>query len=370
MEEGPPLKMASVRIQIPSLGLNNRALVDCNLQGIGSRNASFFILNKTQSTRYERAMEEHSSKNKKKYFYVYYSYEPWGRGYIGTRECWWPPEEDTSYFGSYTDKTFNPTEKIVIQTFDTQPEAYAAETELHEFYQVHINPHFANRAKQKKCKNGVYAEFKPESKLEDKEFRNKFIKIVNSSTSVKEVRVKLGLSSTGSYKNIKNWIRILNLDISHFKYKVSYLRNKRSIKNKDFQKELTIAIKESFSMTQVLVKLNIKVAGGNFQSLKQWIKQLNLDTSHFTGQGHNKNKKLPKRSESYLEKHHYKYVYTIITPEGELIITKNLQRYCDNNNLNQGCMWSVINGKYKSHKGYTASKEPIDKENDVSKKGP
>ena len=50
----------------------------------------------------------------KKYFYVYYSYEPWGRGYIGKRECWCLPEEDVKYFGSYRDKTFKPTEKIIF----------------------------------------------------------------------------------------------------------------------------------------------------------------------------------------------------------------------------------------------------------------
>jgi len=51
----------------------------------------------------------------KKYFYVYYSYEPWGRGYIGKRECWCLPEEDTKYFGSFRDKTFKPTEKIISE---------------------------------------------------------------------------------------------------------------------------------------------------------------------------------------------------------------------------------------------------------------
>ena len=57
-----------------------------------------------------------------KYFYVYYSYEPWGRGYIGKRECECLPEEDVKYFGSYRDKTFKPTEKIILQTFDTVEE--------------------------------------------------------------------------------------------------------------------------------------------------------------------------------------------------------------------------------------------------------
>lgn len=93
----------------------------------------------------------------KKYFYVYYSYEPWGRGYIGKRECWCPPEEDTEYFGSYRDKTFKPTEKIILKVFDTVEKAFAAEIQLQEFYEVDKNPHFTNiyiHRSKNFCNNG------------------------------------------------------------------------------------------------------------------------------------------------------------------------------------------------------------------------
>jgi hypothetical protein len=83
-----------------------------------------------------------------KNFYVYYSYEEWGRGYIGKRECYCLPEEDVRYFGSFKDKTFRPTQKIILETFTTREEALAAEIILHDFYQVDINPHFANKARQ------------------------------------------------------------------------------------------------------------------------------------------------------------------------------------------------------------------------------
>lgn len=86
------------------------------------------------------------------YYYVYYSYEEWGRGYIGRRECRCLPEEDVKYFGSFTDKTFKPTQKIVLQVFDTLKKAAKAEVVLHNFYQVDINPHFANKAKQTSSK--------------------------------------------------------------------------------------------------------------------------------------------------------------------------------------------------------------------------
>lgn len=83
------------------------------------------------------------------HYYVYYSYEPWGRGYIGHRGCNCLPEEDTKYLGSYKDKTFKPSQKIILQTFKTRKEAITAEIILHDFYRVDINPYFANRSKQK-----------------------------------------------------------------------------------------------------------------------------------------------------------------------------------------------------------------------------
>lgn len=80
--------------------------------------------------------------------YIYYSFEPWGRGYIGRRSCVCSPEEDTTYFGSFRDKTFSPTEKIVLAIFASREEAAEAEVLLHEFFEVHRNFHFANKAKQ------------------------------------------------------------------------------------------------------------------------------------------------------------------------------------------------------------------------------
>ena len=81
----------------------------------------------------------------KKYFYVYYSYEEYGRGYIGKRECKCLPKEDVNYFGSFKDKTFKPTQKVILEIFDNVEEALEAECALHDFYEVDKNPHFAKR---------------------------------------------------------------------------------------------------------------------------------------------------------------------------------------------------------------------------------
>lgn len=85
----------------------------------------------------------------KEYHYVYYSYEEYGRGYIGSRTCKCLPEEDIGYFGSFKDKNFRPTQKIILKDdYATRAEAYINEIILQEYYKVVENPHFANRAYQ------------------------------------------------------------------------------------------------------------------------------------------------------------------------------------------------------------------------------
>jgi hypothetical protein len=233
------------------------------------------------------------SNDNRKYFYVYYSYEPWGRGYIGKRECWCLPEEDVQYFGSFYDKTFKPTEKIILEIFDTRKEAYQAEAKLHKFYNVKNNSHFANKTNQYLNRNELF--------------------------KIKELKIN----------------------------------------NETFKNQFIMFVKESTSIRQVLLKLNLKETGGNYQSIKNWIQLLTIDTSHFTGQSSNKNKKFTKRTEEYMEKNLYKYIYTIIIPTGEIIITKNLSEFCRENNLNKRNMWLASVGRIKSCKGYRVTREPI-----------
>jgi len=82
--------------------------------------------------------------------YVYYSYEEWGRGYIGVKFNS-DPETD-GYYGTYYDKAFSPTQKMVLGCFETKEEALEAEVILHRFFQVDRNPHFANQSRQASTK--------------------------------------------------------------------------------------------------------------------------------------------------------------------------------------------------------------------------
>ena len=68
------------------------------------------------------------------------------------------------------------------------------------------------------------------------------------------------------------------------------------------EQELREAVKTSTSIRQVLDKLNIVPAGGNYQTTNRRIQKLDIDTTHFTGQAWNKGRVIgPKRPiEEYL----------------------------------------------------------------------
>ena len=165
----------------------------------------------------------------RKYFYVYYSYEPWGRGYIGKRECWCLPEEDIKYFGSYTDKTFKPTQKIILETFDNRKYAYQAEIILHLFYDVKNNTHFANKTNQ------FATDFKHKHKIDDNEYKENFIYIVKTSYSVTEIILKLGkkLSSGSTRDKVNKLIKKLDINTSHFIRKTGGYTGKRTEEEKE-----------------------------------------------------------------------------------------------------------------------------------------
>ena len=104
----------------------------------------------------------------KEYHYTYYSYEEYGRGYIGSRTYKCLPEKDVKYFGSYKDKTFKPTQKIILKDdYLTREDAYADEIILREHYKVVENIHFANRAYQTSTRfttKGLEVKWSDESK--------------------------------------------------------------------------------------------------------------------------------------------------------------------------------------------------------------
>ena len=54
--------------------------------------------------------------------------------------------------------------------------------------------------------------------------------------------------------------------------------------------QLVKAVATSHSIRTVLKKIGLTPAGGNYETIKKHIQELNLDTSHFLGQGILRNK--------------------------------------------------------------------------------
>ena len=130
----------------------------------------------------------------KEYYYTYYSYEEWDRGYIGSRGCDCLPEEDIKYFGSFKDKTFKPTQKIILKSdYATREEAIADEIILHDYYDVANNSHFTNRAKA--SSTGFYI---------SKELASKIGKVNGKIAGKKTMEYKLGIFSLTPEEKSKN----------------------------------------------------------------------------------------------------------------------------------------------------------------------
>lgn len=83
-------------------------------------------------------------------YYVYFSYEIDGRGYIGIHKynkSGIDPLDD-GYFGSQSDSSFNPKNKVILYENLSISQALEKEVLLHNIFNVDTNPAFANRAKQ------------------------------------------------------------------------------------------------------------------------------------------------------------------------------------------------------------------------------
>jgi HNH endonuclease len=85
------------------------------------------------------------------------------------------------------------------------------------------------------------------------------------------------------------------------------------------KEELTEAVATSFSLAEVLRKLNIRDAGGNYLTLKQRIKEMGLDTSHFTGSSWLKGRKNPIRR--------YRSLDEILVKDSTFMSTDSLRKH-------------------------------------------
>ena len=114
-------------------------------------------------------------------------------------------------------------------------------------------------------------------KSENRYTKEKLEFLVTKHQSYKEILLELELSPvTTNYNRLKSYLN---------KFKIDYtkLKNNRiqPIKNIWLKENLEKIIKESNTQKDVLDKMGIRSAGGNFGTLRKYIKLYNLDTSHF-----------------------------------------------------------------------------------------
>lgn len=115
-----------------------------------------------------------------------------------------------------------------------------------------------------------------------KESKNRYDKenleyLVKKHQSYKNILLELGLEPvTTNYNRLKSYLNKFQIDYTKLKNNVT-----QPVKNIWLKESLILAIKECNTQADVLKKLGIRDAGGNFDTLRKYIKLYNLDTSHF-----------------------------------------------------------------------------------------
>ena len=115
---------------------------------------------------------------------------------------------------------------------------------------------------------------------------------VVASTSMRQVLERLGYGgSGGAWTAAKAQILDLGLDTSHFSLQKPRLARPKEVhKGRRSWSDLDLrnAVEESRSIAGVIRALNLKVGGSVYPMIQQRIRELDLDTSHFTGRGWSK----------------------------------------------------------------------------------
>jgi hypothetical protein len=105
---------------------------------------------------------------------------------------------------------------------------------------------------------------------------------------MRDVLIDLGLVPYGgNYENVWQRISVLGLDASHLR---SFRQGPRL---KYTNEEIAEAVRTSRSLAQVLTRLGFDPGGGRQATLKKRIKELGLDTSHFSGMAWRKGSTIP-----------------------------------------------------------------------------
>ena len=112
-----------------------------------------------------------------------------------------------------------------------------------------------------------------------------FIKIVSESDNTHEALIKMGLNGFGAaYKIFNERCRKLNLNLSHF-------TSNKKLRKQLIDSDVANAVKSNISRMSALEMLGLRPdTNSNVRFINSRISMLNLDTSHWLGQGHLKGK--------------------------------------------------------------------------------
>lgn len=121
-----------------------------------------------------------------------------------------------------------------------------------------------------------------------------FIDAVKSSTNTHQALVKLGKSTQGgAYLSFKKRCIELNLDLSHFNAKIHSGSNK-FIRSTITDEQFTAACANNKSRASTLKELGLKPeTGANIAWFNYHQEKLNINTSHWLGQGWRKDREFP-----------------------------------------------------------------------------
>ena len=293
----------------------------------------------------------------KKYHYTYYSYEEWGMGYFGSRSCDCLPEEDINYFGSFRDKNFHPTQKIILKDdYQTREEAIVDEIILHQFYEVGKNPHFANRAKQTSKKFIFYdmvGEKNPFYGKTHTEETKKILEKKSKETWKKQPHPWIGKSHTEETKNI-----LRNKNKNQIPWNKGIPRTEEEkmkmwMSHKEWHKNNVVWNK---GKTGIFSQEALQSMSEKRKGVVPWNKGIPRTPEEKKNMSENHPMNNPMKKEECIQKMIEglcKTTYEFIDPEGNIHITKNMTQYCLDQNLNRNCIALVIKGKQKHHKNWT-----------------
>ena len=111
----------------------------------------------------------------------------------------------------------------------------------------------------------------------DRYTKEKLEILVKKCKNYKEILEELDiLPVTNNYDKLKRKLNEFKIDFSHLKN-----QRKSTIKINWSKDVLEPIFEKSSSQKEVLEKLGLRSAGGNFNTLRKYIKKYNLDTSHF-----------------------------------------------------------------------------------------